>query len=119
MTKTLRKVGSAIELGGSVFFFIFVVTQYIWPYADQKLVPLLFSLTIFILAVIGGILLLLDKTMGGILSLIAAGMIVIGLFIPWIVPGYSGKLTNSWLIDIILIAAGGILGLIVGSDEGT
>ncbi|MHA1269310.1 MAG: hypothetical protein ACTSPY_05935 [Candidatus Helarchaeota archaeon] len=119
MAKTLRIVGGIIDLVGSGFFFIFVVSLYMFPYAEQKLVPLLYSLSIFIIATIGGIFLLLDNTKIGILTLIAAGMIVIGMFTPWVVPGYSGWLTTTWLIDIILIAIGGIIGLIAGSEKQT
>ncbi|MHA1263869.1 MAG: hypothetical protein ACTSRS_01420 [Candidatus Helarchaeota archaeon] len=119
MTKTLRKVGGAIELGGCGIYFMLPLMLYIYPYAEQKLVPLIFSITIFIMATIGGILLLLNKTIGGILSLLAAGMIAIGSFIPWIVPGYSGWLTSTFLFDLILIAAGGIIGIIAGSNKHT
>lgn len=72
-----------------------------------------------ILAILGGILLLINKTVGGILAIIAGAMLIIGF---WIYIDPFTPLATNWAalqgpgfyIDPILSIVGGIVGLAVG-----
>jgi hypothetical protein len=69
------------------------------------------------LALIGGILLILDKTIGGILPIIAGIVSVIGYQF-WIIEGaVSVRLVgNLYYIDPILMLVGAIIGLAAGKE---
>ncbi len=75
-----------------------------------------------IIGLIGGILLIMDKTAGGALVLIAALGAVLAIFLfvwPWLstLPSYSQSLLLFlWAIPPIMLFVGGITGTAVGSE---
>ncbi len=117
MTKTGRIVSGIITLIGCGIYFVIVLGLYIFGYATEYTIPLVFSSIMFILGIAGGLLLFMDKTkiIGGILAIIAGGGIIIGSFIPIGIADYT--LTFTWWFDSILILLGGIIGLVIAQRE--
>ena len=67
-----------------------------------------------ILGLVGGILLCVDKTAGGILAIIGGTGNIIGVFVlTWFNFPFGA---GSFFIDPFLLLAGGIVGLAVGSE---
>lgn len=125
MTKIGRIIGGFLALTGAGFT-LFTVLTVIGTLSIDPLftVPFVITLGLAVLAIVGGILLLVDKTIGGILPIIAGAVLIIGY---WIIIGSVGMkeipLAIHWAfvygpgyyIDPLLAIAGGIVGLVVGS----
>ncbi len=127
MTRTGRKFGGILALvgGGLTTYAVFYVLGYTSIIAEA-IITFAVTLILVILVIVGGILLFLDKKIGGILAIIAGTVIIVGLFI-WIVPPNLTLTVNlgaifvemlgfNLYIDSILIIAGGIVGLAAGSE---
>ncbi len=88
------------------------------------IITLILSLALGILAIVGGILLLLDKSalIGGILPIIAGAMLIVGFWIQ-IAPSIPLAVHLAMLIGIgfyldpILAIVGGILGLVFSKQQ--
>ena len=122
MPKVGRIIGAILALiGGALITYAAIfVLDYISSY-DEVIITFTLTLALGALAIIGGILLLLDKTIGGILALIAGAVVLAGF---WIDIGFA-PLTVHWsmiagigfYIDPLLAIVGGIIGLAVGKAD--
>ena len=123
MTKIGRIIGGilAIAGGGLTTYAAFTTLGYLEAF-PLGIVTLIVSLSCGFLAIIGGILLLLDKTVGAIFAIIAGAMLIIGF---WINIDPMLPLAIHWAmimgpgfyIDPILAIIGGIIGLVVGKES--
>ena len=131
MTKTVRKIGGILVIVGgiiTIFAWVMILGYTIednnWAYW-QISARLFTTLSVYVLSIVGGILLVKDKSVGGILALIAGIVGLIGLVItlgtlwePEWTNGYVDlSLTVNFFVDPILMVVGGILGLVVGSES--
>ncbi len=79
------------------------------------------TLALLLVSIIGGILLIKGKSIGGILPLIAGIILLLGLIITLgDITGsemqcYDCKLTANFFVDPIIMVVGGILGIIKSS----
>ena len=120
MTKIGRIIGGALSIiGGALTIYGCILGIEYIQYFEEAIITFSVTLIFAIISIIGGILLILDKTYGGILPIIGGAMLIIGFWIP-ISPILS--LTTNWAtivnvgfyIDPILAIIGGIVGLAVG-----
>ncbi len=118
MTKRLRIIGAIVALTGAIFYFLTIGLGYITTFSQGVpiVIPVIYIMSIFTIAVLGCILLFMDRNLGGILPIISGVMITIGLFINFDAGSWSGPLSNSFLFEIILLIAGGIMALVVGTE---
>lgn len=129
MTKAGRKVGGILAIVGGVItfvvlFFWFGILMQGWIDYTETTIQCFTSMALAGVAITGGILTLKDKTVGGVLALIAGAILLVG----WIIPlghvnavieyGWSAnvKLTQTFFIDPIIALVGGILGVAVSSE---
>ncbi len=108
MAKIGRTLGGVIAIaGGGVYTYLFI--NYLLGLLSPlpQWVQFFYTLTVCLLAIIGGVLLLLDRTVGGVLAILAGGMVIIGLIS--VVPVY-------FVVDTAFMIAGGIIGLAVGAE---
>ncbi|MDD1778308.1 MAG: hypothetical protein LUQ65_09080 [Candidatus Helarchaeota archaeon] len=121
MAKIGRIIGGILAIVGGALttYAVTILIPYLETYPNA-IVTLAMTLCFGILGIIGGILLLLDKTVGGILAIIAGAMLIIGF---WIHLDPMVTLTINWAtqvagigfyIDPLLAIIGGIIGLVVG-----
>ncbi|MDD1777621.1 MAG: hypothetical protein LUQ65_05575 [Candidatus Helarchaeota archaeon] len=115
MVRSARTAGGILAIAGAALMLLAIA----WG-GSYSPIPLLyneFNLFCGGLTLLGGILLLTDRGVGGILALIGGISFIILLFIPD--PG-GGHLTISlfgpYCIDGILAMVGAILGLAVGAE---
>ncbi len=114
----LAMVGGAMTFGAA-FFIV----------GDLDVVPIgivtfIVSLTMAILVIVGGLLILLDKSVkiGGILAIIAGAMLIVGFwidiapFVPLAV--HLAMITGiGFYLDPLLAIVGGILGLVFRKQQ--
>ena len=118
MTRGGRVAGGVLALIGSCLMIINILISYIasWATSNQDfIISMVVSIIIMALGVVGAILLLRDKTIGGIIVLIAAVALIIGSFI--LLPSGT-ELTKPLLkvIDPGLMIVGGALGVAIGTE---
>ena len=128
MAKAGPIVGGILALIGGGLTLIAAIQIMGWPAVDpQFMVTFLMTLVLAILGIVGGILMLVGKKIGGILAIIAGGILIAGF---WITIGTFGgfldiPLATHWstmsgpgfYLDPILAIAGGIVGLITASSD--
>lgn len=129
MTKTLRKIGGILAIVGGIIssFAWAIILSYMieknsWSYW-QLSTRLFTTLAMIILSIIGGILAIKDISIGCIFALIAGIIMLIGSIFN-LGDVYGGtwsytdvSLTVHFIVDPILMAVGGVLGLAVGSES--
>jgi hypothetical protein len=123
MPKIGRIIGAILAIigGGLITYAAISILDYIPVYPELTIT---FTLTLImgILAIVGAILLLLDKTIGGILPIIAGAIIILGF---WIDIAPFVPLTVHWAsiagigfyLDPLLAIIGGIVGIAVGKAD--
>lgn len=121
MTKGGRIAGGVIALIGGGLIIIAAIIQYLAFMVSSNpaaITAMTASIALMALGIVGAILLLVDKTIGGVLALIAGVLIIAGQFI--MVPGTPGPIQLTaplaGFLDALLLAVGGIVGLAVGSE---
>jgi hypothetical protein len=123
MTKIGRIIGGilAIAGGGLTTYAAFSVLGYLEAY-PLTIVTFVVTLCLGILAIVGGILLIIDKTVGAIFAIIAGAIVIIGTWIhldPYIVLAINWAWYVAGIgfyIDPLLAICGGIVGLVVGKE---
>lgn len=125
MTKGGRIAGGIIALIGGGISLIPALLPMVFLGCDPRItIMVLVTLVCAVLGIIGGILLLTDKTAGGILALIGGTLPIIGQHIhlgnvlcgSWWV-GITLAITLNYYLNCIPIIVGGILGLSIGSES--
>lgn len=118
MTKPVRIVGGVLALVGGAVAILAAMIHF--NEFKQGLFTLNTALTFVVVVVgmVGGILLLINKTGGAILALGVGVLSLLGVFIQIYEPGYGyGQLVFTVsVIDPLLLIIGGILGLVAGSE---
>lgn len=113
----LAMIGGAMTFGAAF---------YLLPYLSSvpRVITFIVSLTLGILAIVGGLLIILDKSVkiGGILATIAGTMLIVGLwidiapFVPLAV--HLAMITGiGFYLDPLLAIVGGILGLVFSKQQ--
>jgi hypothetical protein len=127
MAKAGPIVGGILALVGGSLTLIAAIQIMPWTAIDpQFMVTFLVTLIMAILGLVGGILMLVGKKVGGILALIGGAVLIAGF---WITIGYYGMidipLATHWstltgpgfYLDPIMAIAGGIVGLVSISSD--
>lgn len=109
MTKTGRVVGGIIAISGGGVYTYFFIIYLMGLFSDlPQWIQFFYTLAVCVLAIIGGLFLIQDRTIGGVLSLVAGLMVILGLV----------RVGTQWyLADCILMLTGGIIGLAIGSES--
>jgi len=123
MPKVGRIIGAILAIigGGLIIFAAFLVLEYIAVF-NEAIITFTLTLIMGILAIVGAILLLLDKEIGGILAIIAGAIIIAGFwidltpFVPLTVH-WASLAGPGFYIDPLLAIIGGIIGLVVGKAK--
>ena len=113
MTKGGRIAGGILSLIGAGFDLCMGLYYIIGIFAfgaSDFIIVLSIFLTAAILSLVGGIEMLVDKTVGGILALIGGTIILIVTYIPPIL------FVTLILFDLIILT-GGIVGMVTGSES--
>jgi len=118
MTKGGRIAGGILAIVGGAFIVIAgIMILSLISYDPSIMISVIATLASGALAVIGGILLLVDSTAGGVLALIGGAFCIVGSFIPiYMTIPLTVHFFNFW-IDPALALVGGIVGLAVGSSK--
>lgn len=122
MVKIGRIIGAIIALvGGGLTFYAGIISLEYLSLADEVIIATILTFILAALALLGGVLLILDKSMGGILAIIAGGVLIVAFWIdiaPFVTLAFHwAQLSNTgFYIDPLLIIVGGIIGLAVGSE---
>ena len=127
MAKAGPIVGGILALAGGGLTIVAALMVMSWLSLDPLFtVTFAMTLVLAILAIVGGILLLVGKKIGGILAIIAGGLLIAGF---WITIGTYGfieiPLATHWstlsgpgfYLDPLLAIAGGIVGLVTVSSD--
>lgn len=119
MTKSGRKVGGILAIFGGG---IQILTTYLFwglyiTYPEiPPLIGLACSVVVVILGILGGILLLADKTAGGVLALIAGAFIIGGSYVDLYGSTTFALASHFMFLDPAFLLIGAIVGLAVGSE---
>lgn len=126
MTKGGRIFGGIFSIIGSgitlLVAWVFWIIAWATPGYDYN--GFIITLIVGAVGLVGGILLITDKTAGGILVVIAATGAVVAIII-WVLPvlfaipmppPVYALITVLWFIPPIMLIVGGIVGLTTGSD---
>jgi hypothetical protein len=123
MTKIGRIIGGILAIaGGSLTTLSAVAISPMLPSYPLAVITFALTIGIGILAIVGGILLLLDKTIGGIFAIVAGALLIIGAWID-LAPGIplmthlTMVIGIGFYIDPLLAICGGIVGLVVGKKS--
>jgi len=112
-----RIIGAILVLFGCVYSFFFVIGRHLFPFTPAYTIFIVVSFIVSIIGTIGGILLILDKKIGGILAIIAGCIILTGALLSLVTEGYLFILYDPFMIDALPMIVGGIIGLVVKSDQ--
>lgn len=119
MTKSGRKVGGILAVvGGGIQIIMTYLSWgvYITHPEIPPLIALVCSVVVVILGIVGGILLLADKTAGGVLALIAGAFIIGGSYVELYNSEIFKLASNFMFLDPAFLLIGAIVGLAVGSE---
>lgn len=112
-----RIIGAFIALaGGALALAAGLMSLEYVSFADEVIVASSMTFAFAAVGLLGGVLLLLGKRYGGLLAIIAGGMLIVGFWIDLseFVPlaFHWANLTNTgFYIDPLLLIGGGIVGL--------
>ena len=114
-----RIIGAILVLFGCIYSFFFVIGKHLFPFAPAYTIFIVVSFIVTIVSTIGGIFLILNKKIGGILAIIAGCTILTGALLSLVPPlsaGYLFILYDPFMIDALPMIVGGIIGLVVKKD---
>jgi len=120
MTKIGRIIGGILAIaGGGLTTLAVVAISPMLLSEPLAVITFVLTLVVAILAIVGGILLFLDKTIGAVFAIIAGVMLLLGAFIE-LAPGIpivtylTMVIGMNYYIEPIITICGGVLGLVVG-----